>query len=139
MVDVTDAELRAAEARGRKMFATEARASSARYDRATGRVVIDLTNGCSYAFPVRLVQDLENASEADLETVQVEGLGFDLYWPKLGVDLYVPTLVAGIFGTRVWMTSKLARVAGQITSVAGKAAARKNGVKSVRPRMAAKN
>jgi len=55
MVDVTNAELKAAEARGRRILVTEPRASSAHYDRATGRVVIDLTNGCTYAFPTRLV------------------------------------------------------------------------------------
>ncbi len=47
MVDVTDAELRAAEARGQAVLASEPRASAARYDPDSGRVVIDLVNGCS--------------------------------------------------------------------------------------------
>ena len=100
MVDVTNAELKAAEACGRRILATEPRASSARYDRATGRVVIDLTNGCTYAFPTRLVQDLQGASEVSLEAVQVDGLGLDLHWPTLGADVDVPELVSGVFGTR---------------------------------------
>ena len=66
MVDVTDAQLKAAEARGRKMFETEPRAVSAHYDQATGRVVVDLVNGCAYAFPSRLVQELQDASHGDL-------------------------------------------------------------------------
>ncbi|MFI5011423.1 MAG: DUF2442 domain-containing protein [Hyphomicrobiales bacterium] len=138
MVGVTDAQLRAAEARGREVLLTEPRASAAHYDKITGRVVIDLVNGCSYAFPARLVQDLHGASEEDLAKVEVDGLGLNLHWPKLDVDLQVPALVSGIFGTRAWMTSELARRAGQATSPAKAAAARANGAKGGRPRLAAR-
>ena len=113
MAKLTDAEFEAAEARGRKMLETEPRATSAHYDGKTGRVVIDLVNGCSYAFPAQLVQDLQGASHDDLANIEVEGLGFDLHWPALDADLYVPALVAGIFGTRDWMAKELARRAGQ--------------------------
>lgn len=137
MANLTDAEFDAAEARGRKMLETEPRAASARYDRKTGRVIINLVNGCTYAFPVQLVQDLQGASHEDLANIAVEGVGFNLHWPTLGADLYVPTLVAGIFGTRDWMTKELARRAGQATSPAKAAAARANGLKGGRPRKAA--
>jgi hypothetical protein len=136
MVNVTDAELEAAEARGRKMLASEPRALSARYDPTTGRVVVDLVNGCSYAFPARLVQDLQGASDDALAGVVVDGLGFNVHWPALDADLYVPALLSGMFGTRAWMTSELARVAGQATSPAKAAAARANGAKGGRPRKA---
>jgi len=138
MVDVTNAELKAAEARGRRILVTEPRASSAHHDRATGRVVIDLTNGCTYAFPTRLVQDLQGAGEVSLEAVQVDGLGLDLHWPTLGVDLYVPALLSGVFGTRAWMAGELARIAGQTTSRAKADAVRKNGAKVGRPRKVSK-
>jgi hypothetical protein len=134
MVEVTDAQLKVAEARGRKMLETEPRALGARYDQATGRVVVDLVNGCSYAFPAQLVQDLQGASNADLDKVEVDGLGFNLHWPALDADLYVPALVSGIFGTRAWMVSELARVAGRTKSPAKAAAARSNGAKGGRPR-----
>ena len=137
MANLTDAEFEAAEARGRKELETEPRATTARYDRKTGRVVIDLVNGCTYAFPAKLVQDLQGASHHDLANVEVEGLGFDLHWPALDADLYVPALVAGIFGTRDWMTKELARRAGQAKSPAKAAAARANGLKGGRPRKAA--
>ena len=137
MADPTDAELDVAEARGRKLLETEPRAASARYDRKTERVVIDLVNGCSYAFPAELVQDLQGAGHDDLADVVVEGLGFDLHWPALDVDLYVPALVAGIFGTRDWMTKELARRAGQVKSPSKAAAARANGSKGGRPRKVA--
>lgn len=137
MADPTDAELDVAEARGRKLLETEPRAASARYDRKTERVVIDLVNGCSYAFPAELVQDLQGAGHDDLADVVVEGLGFDLHWPALDVDLYIPALVAGIFGTRDWMTKELARRAGQVKSPSKAAAARANGSKGGRPRKVA--
>jgi hypothetical protein len=137
MVDMTDAQLKEAEARGRKMLETEPRATAAYYDRATGRVVIDLVNGCTYAFPAQLVQDLHGASPDALEGVEVDGLGFNLHWAALDADLYVPALISGIFGTRAWTTRQLARVAGQATSPAKAAAARSNGAKGGRPRKVA--
>lgn len=118
------------------MLSNEPRAVAASYDGASGRVVIELSNGCAYAFPARLVQDLQDADETALAGVEVDGLGFNLSWPALDVDLYVPALVAGVFGTRAWMTRELARRAGQATSSAKAAAARVNGAKGGRPRKA---
>ena len=137
MAAMSDAQFDAAEARGRKMLETEPRAAAAHYDKATGRVVIDLVNGCSYVFPTQLVQDLHGAGAEDLAGVQVDGMGFNLHWPALDVDLHVPALVAGIFGTRDWMARELARIAGRTTSPAKAAAARSNGAKGGRPRKTA--
>ena len=134
---VTDAQLGAADARGRKLLETEPRAVAARYDRATGRVALELANGCASVFPARLVQDLLGASPDDLAGVVVDGLGFNLNWPALDVDLYVPALVSGIFGTRAWMTRELARIAGRTTSPEKAAAARSNGAPGGRPRKVA--
>jgi hypothetical protein len=137
MVNPTEAELAIVETRGRVVLETEMRAQAARYDRDSGRVIIDLVNGCTYAFPTRLVQDLQGARPDDLVHIEVEGLGLDLYWPALEVDLFVPALVAGIFGTREWMTKELARRAGQVKSTAKAEAARANGAKGGRPRKVA--
>lgn len=134
MAHLTDAEFAAAEARGKAMLESEPRATSARYDRKTGQVTVELVNGCTYMFPTHLVQDLAEASPDDLATVQVDGVGFNLHWPKLDADLYVPALVAGVFGTRNWMSKALARQAGRATSPAKTAAARANGAKGGRPR-----
>ena len=137
MAHVTDAQLKAAEARGRRALATEPRARAAHYDPATGRVVIELVNGCSYAFPARMAQDLAGASDAALAEVQVDGAGFNLHWPALDADLHVPALGAGLFGTRAWMIRELSRAAGSARSPAKAAAARTNGAKGGRPRKAA--
>jgi aspartyl protease family protein len=38
------------------MLASEPRATVARYDRASGRIVVEPTNGCVFAFPARRAQ-----------------------------------------------------------------------------------
>lgn len=134
MAPMTDAEFAAAEARGQTMLESEPRAISAAYDRETGRVTVELVNGCTYVFPTRLVQDLSDAGPDDLARVEVDGMGFNLHWPELDADLYVPALVAGVFGTRDWMRKALARQAGRSTSASKAAAARENGRKGGRPR-----
>jgi len=52
----------------------------------------------------------------------------------LDVDLSIPGLLSGIFGTKAYM----ARRAGQATSPAKAAAARANGAKGGRPRESAR-
>jgi len=61
-------------------------------------------------------------------------MGLNLHWPKLDADLYVPALVAGVFGTRDWMRKAIARQAGSSTSAAKAAAAPENGRKGGKPR-----
>jgi hypothetical protein len=132
MAELTDAEFEAASKRGALARANEPRAQSARYDRQLGRVIVDLTNGCTFAFPPRLAQGLETASDDQLEQLEVLGAGYGLHWEALDVDLSIPGLLGGIFGTRAY----LARRAGQARSDAKAAAARANGAKGGRPRKA---
>ena len=137
MDKVTEPQLKAAEARGRAMLASEPRAASARYDAPSERVVVELVNGCAYAFPAQRVEDLRGADDAALANVIVDGAGFNLHWPDLDADLFVPALVAGVFGTRAFMASELGRHAGRARSPAKTAAARTNGAKGGRTRKAA--
>lgn len=130
MVEPTDKEIDEALARGSKAASIEPRAATARYDRRLGRVVVELTNGCTFAFPPRLAQGLEQATDDQLADVEVLGAGYGLHWEALDVDFTVPGLLAGIFGTRSYM----ARQAGRATSTAKAAAARANGAKGGRPR-----
>lgn len=129
-----EAQLDRAEARGRTMFDAEPRAVAARYDAATGRVIVDLANDCTFIFPASHIQDFEGADGGDMDEINVEGVGFNLHWPKLDVDLYVPALVSGIFGTKAWMAKALARHAGSAKSPVKAAASRANGAKGGRPR-----
>src|SRR3954462_211855 len=103
MVELTDAQIDAAIERGRAARGAEPRAASARYDRAAGRIVVELTNGCVFAFPPKLAQGLENATEDQLAEVEILGAGYGLHWEALDADLSVPALLAGVFGTRAYM------------------------------------
>ncbi|TVR79627.1 MAG: DUF2442 domain-containing protein [Rhodospirillales bacterium] len=126
-----------AERRGAHVLADEPRAASARYDPASGEVRVGLTNGCSFTFPARRVQGLEAASDADLAAVEVLGQGIGLHWERLDVDVSVPGLLAGLFGTRAWTDRERAARAGRATSPAKAAAARANGAKGGRTRKTA--
>lgn len=130
MVELTDAQIDAATARGKAARANEPRAAAVRYDRQLGRVVVELTNGCTFAFPPRLAQGLETATDDQLAKVEILGAGYGLHWEALDTDISIPGLLAGIFGTKAYM----ARRAGQATSPAKAAAARANGAKGGRPR-----
>lgn len=136
MDDDLDTMFAEAEPRGRETLGTEPRARAARYDRRSGRVVVDLDNGCAFAFPARLAEGLEDASDDDLADVDVLGLGYGLHWERLDVDLAVPGLLAGLFGTKAWMDRLRAAQAGRATSEKKAEAARRNGRKGGRPRAA---
>jgi hypothetical protein len=123
-----------AERRGQRSLRIEPRARTARYDRRTGRVHVELTNGCTFAFPARKAQGLERASDAQLSQVEILGLGLGLHWEALDVDLSVPGLLAGLFGTKAYMDRQRAARAGTARSAAKAAAARRNGAKGGRPR-----
>ena len=112
MVDLTDTGFEAAEARGREMVKSEPRAVAAQYDRETGRVAVELANGCAYIFPAQLAQELHGADDEALSAIVIDGAGINLHWPAIDADLHVPALVAGVFGTRDWMAKERARAAG---------------------------
>jgi hypothetical protein len=131
MAEPTGAEIDAALERGKAARAHEPRAAAARHDRAADRIVVELTNGCAFAFPPRLGQGLRAATAEQLAEVEIQG-GHGLHWEALDVDLSVPGLLAGLFGTKAFM----ARHAGQTTSPAKAAAARANGARGGRPRKA---
>ena len=109
MVDISDEELAAARERGRIEDETEPRAGSARYDAKTGRVILELANGSTFLFPARLVQGLQDATDADLAELELWDDGYALSWEKLDVDIRVVGLLAGIFGTKKYMRELRAR------------------------------
>ena len=133
MVELTDTEVDAALEHGQIAKQSEPRALACRYDAMSKRVIVELTNGCIFAFPAYLGQGLEHASDEQLTQVEILGSGYGLHWEALDADLSVPGLLAGLFGTRAHM----ARQAGRSTSSAKAAAARANGLKGGRPRKTA--
>lgn len=65
------------------------RALSARYDRRATRMLLELSNGCLFGFPVSRVAALAAASPAQLAAVEVSPGGRALRWEALDVDLSV--------------------------------------------------
>lgn len=118
--------------RGNAAKATEPRALAARYEPATGKVIVDLDNGCAFIFPARSAQGLNKATDEQLSQIEVLPTGVGLHWEALDADLSVTGLVAGLFGSKHWM-QELARRGGQSKSEAKANAARDNGKKGGRP------
>src|SRR5574338_509577 len=134
---LTDAEIvaqipaaRAREARERRQGL---RAAGAKYDRAARRVVLELTNGYSFAFPVGAVRALDAASPAQLAAVEIDPPGDGIRWADLDVDLSVPGLLFSALGVEERLRH-LASLAGRTRSDAKAQAARANGAKGGRPK-----
>lgn len=132
-VITTNAEIDAALARGRRSsIGQDPMAESARYIPAHDIYVVNFSNGERLVLQREKLQGLQDATKTQLANVEVEMLGTALSWPDLDVDLYIPALKKGIFGTKQWM-SELGRVGGRVKSEAKTQAARRNGAKGGRP------
>jgi hypothetical protein len=95
----------------------EVRALAARYDKASDRIILDLSNGATFIFPCGRVEGLSAAAPKDLAKVELWGDGTALHWERLDVDFSVSGIVAGIFGTKAWMM-ELARAGERLGSKA---------------------
>ena len=104
---------------------------SVRFDEASGRIVVDFTNGSAFMVPARSIQGLENATVAQLAEVELLGKT-GLHWESLDVDFTIAGLMNGIFGTAKFMDVQ--RRGGQSRSAAKIEASRANGAKGGRPR-----
>jgi Protein of unknown function (DUF2442) len=127
-------EFEAATERARKMEEKFPRAIAAYHDRATGRVVVELSSKIAVSFHPQDAQGLEHAKAADLEEIELSPSGFGIYFPMLDADLYVPALLEGFLGSRKWMAARMGEAGGRSRSKAKKRAARANGMKGGRPR-----
>lgn len=107
-----DAEYARAVRAGRRATRTKPRAVAARYDRATGRLVIELASGATFAVPASLLEGLADAAPEALEQVEVTPGGDGLHFPVLDADFGVPGLLAGVFGSKAWMRGPGRRAAG---------------------------
>lgn len=107
MADVTDAEIDAALERGRGLGTAEPRARHVRYDRKRDRVVLELTNGCTFAFPPRSIQGLESASGDDIARVEILGAGDGLHWDLGDTDISPACWPAGSGREPSWLVGPL--------------------------------
>lgn len=69
--------------RGRRMMADPSGAVAARYDRATGRVVVRLRYNLEISFSPKDAQGLEDATPAQLKDIEVSPSGQGIRFPGL--------------------------------------------------------
>lgn len=130
-----DDRLPAATAAGRARRARGDLATRMTFDARTARLRIELVPGVGVSIPVASIEGLAGAPASVVRSVRLQGGSYGLHWPSLDLDLAVPELVAGCFGSRTWM-SALARRGGKVSSPAKRRAARANGKLGGRPRKA---
>lgn len=127
-----------AKQRGKTLQSSLPKAISVRYDRKSGRIVVDLSSKLTLSFSPIDVQGLEHAKPSQLDEIEITPSGFGIHFPKLDADLYVPGLLEGLLGSRKWMASRLGQAGGQSTSMAKRSASRGNGKLGGRPKKAAR-
>jgi Protein of unknown function (DUF2442) len=112
---LTNADVQKAEKRMQARMQAQPRAVSTRYERHGARIVVTLSNGLDLGVPVGLAQGLAGAKSSDLAAIEITPTGLGLHWPKLDADLYLPSLLQGLFGTRRWMAGLLGKAGGSST------------------------
>jgi hypothetical protein len=132
-VTTSDREINEAIARAKAQEPHVIRVTKVAYRLNGDLIVLLLASGVQVAVPRAMLQGLEHAKPDALRKIEIEGPGTGLHWPALGVDHYIPGLLAGIFGTRQWM-AQLGRKGGNMRSPEKAAASRRNGQKGGRPR-----
>ena len=130
---VTKRQMQAARTRAQAIQSHVPQAPGAAYNPDTGLVCIRLSNGIVIGLPAVQTQGLEAASTAGLSNIHISPSGYGIHFPELDVDLYLPALMEGIFGTKAWMAER-GRKGGQASTKAKQAAARANGKLGGRPR-----
>ena len=104
-MELSEDVIQAAERRMAERLASTPHAVAARYDRRVARIMISLSNGLELAFPPHLAEGLAGAKPADLAVIEISPAGLGLHWPRLDADLYLPSLLEGVFGSARWMAA----------------------------------
>lgn len=111
------------------------RAVHARFDPGSGRVNVELANGCALVIAPQQEPALKDATPAELAQVSVSVCGRFLEWTSKGVQICIAGFVAAALGMRAWLDRDRAARAGSVRSEAKAKAARENGRKGGRPRL----
>jgi hypothetical protein len=132
-VVTTDAQIDAAILRA-AAIADEPRVLHAEYrsGRGLNLLILQMSDGHRCVLPREDLQGLGQATREQVANVEILGNGTGLHWPDLDVDLYVPALLQGIYGTRRWM-AEIGRAGGSKTSAVKRNASRSNGQLGGRP------
>lgn len=88
--------------RGAERLSKHPAPSGVRYDRSSGRIVIEFNNGSAFAVPARSLQGLTDVLETDIAEVELVG-ETRLYWERLDVQHEIALVMSGTFGTPEFM------------------------------------
>lgn len=135
-MEISDKEFAAANRRAAERRTSGAFAVSAR---VTGKdLIVSFATGAQIRVPLKLIEGLRDAPAAALKTVEISPAGLGVRFSTIDVDVYVPALMKGVFGSAGWMkalSGELAALGGRQRSTAKGAAARENGKRGGRPRL----
>lgn len=131
-VVTSDAEIEAALERG-NIHDNDPAAETVEHIPALNLLIVGLSNRRRLVLPIEDLQGLGKATHEQLSNYELLGRGTGISFPALDVDLYVPALIEGVYGSRRWMAD-LGRRGGSSTSEAKGKAARANGLKGGRAR-----
>src|SRR5450631_3690767 len=127
----------AAVAHGKQTKSAPTAVVRASYDAESGNLVLDLKNGAHVALPVSHIGELKGHSPEELAQVEVSPARDGLLWRSIEVGISAPGLLTDFFGSAV--RAQLGTIGGRRLITTAKArAARKNGAKGGRPRVAPK-
>jgi cytochrome c556 len=68
-------------------------------------IVMSMSDGSLHYIPKLKLQGVADLNDEDAAQVEVTGGGTGLRWPAIDMDLYVPALLQGVYGTKLWMES----------------------------------
>ena len=131
--DELDIHIEKAREVGRKELETEPTATRSWFDVERRLVFVELTTGVHVGFPVDNLQVISQATNEEIAAVELSPLGTGLWWENLDAHFTIAGLVAGIFGTKRWM-SELGRKGGSVKSEVKAQSSRENGKRGGRPR-----
>lgn len=86
------------------------------YPDSISHLVIRLSNDKWIAIMKSDIEILAAATEMQTANIRIEGDGYYLQWPDLNVDLYVPSLIKGITGTKAWMDALQAQANAELST-----------------------
>jgi uncharacterized protein DUF2442 len=132
-MDIGDDEFAGANQRAGVRLATTPRAVAVHYDGENDQIVVRLSNDVELAFRPHSAQGLDGARSEKLSSIEISPSGLGLHFPDLDVDLYLPSLIENLLGSRRWMAAAMGRAGGSVSSDAKTAAARSNGRRGGRP------
>lgn len=93
---ISKSEFEAANRRGEALRAANPVAAAVCFDAPSGRIVISLSSGVEIRFAPQSVRELDGASPDDFDGGAISPSGLGVHFPKLDVDLYIPTLLVSL-------------------------------------------